>query len=141
MELRHNNTERLTVRRPRASFIVKSTVRVGGWGSHDANRLFFESTVVRSGISTTARFSSPRHLSLLSPAKSTRRRYSHASREILWILPRCSVVTGPPRPCRLRQLQRAFSAATNTNFRNHFSDKRQRAGWHRNAEFHRYSHE
>jgi len=51
------------------------------------------------------------------------------------------LVCGPSRPCRLRQLQRAFSAATNTNFRNHFSDKRQRAGWHRNEEFHRYSHE
>src|SRR5713226_7833291 len=69
MELRHNNTERLTVRRPKASLIAKSTVRVGGWGSHDAGRLFFESTVVRFGIPTTARLSSPRHLSPAEPSQ------------------------------------------------------------------------
>ena len=52
------------------------------------------------------------------------------------------LVRGRSQPCRLRRrLWLAFSAAANANFRNHFTDKRQRDGWHRNAEFHRHSHE
>ena len=116
--------------------ISRRTARVGGWGSHHAKRLFFESIIVRSGISTTALLSSPRHLSPAEPRQIHQKEVQPCESR--------NPLDSSPLQCWHWASSALSAAAVITrllSFGNHLSNKRQRAGWHRNAEFHRYSQE